>query len=330
MAYAPAGNATTSGSLAHLQNVFIKRKALSRLQKKFRFRDACMEDNIPSRSGRTAQWYRYSNLAANTTPSTEGSVGTSQSLTSKIVSATVSEYSAFITVSTLLDETAPDPILQSAGELLGYQGGLSVDTITRNVIDAEASSTNQNPIATYLKVADIRAAVHGLQGIDVEPFDNGRFFTITSPYNSYDLVNDPAANGLADIFKYTNPEKADLVDRQDRGLVANVAGSNILESTNVYSNGASPNLYRTYVFGKGGLACTSLEGSVPAKVMDPTKQGFNIRVVRGGVPSIADPEGMVGGAVSYRYTFAAVVIDGTTGIGGSYRYKTIDCASSIA
>lgn len=329
MAYAPAGNATTSAGLAHLQNAYIKRKALDRLQKKFRFRDACMEDNIPARSGRTVQWYRYNNLSANTTPSTEGSVGTSQSLTSKIVAATVSEYSAFITVSTLLDETAPDPILQSAGELLGYQGGLSVDTITRAVIDAESSGTNQNPISTYLTVADIRAAVHGLQGIDVEPFDNGQFLTITSPYNSYDLVNDPSANGLADIFKYTDPAKADLVNRQDRGLVSNVAGARIIESTNVYSSG-SPASYRTYVFGKGGVACTALEGSAPARVTDPTKQGFNIRVVRGGVPSIPDPEGMIGGAVSYRYTYAAVVIDGAVGIGGSFRYRTIDAQSSIA
>lgn len=329
MAYAPTGNATTSPGLAHLQNVFIKRKALSRLQKKFRFRDACMEDNIPARSGRTAQWYRYSNLSANTTPSTEGSVGTSQSLTSKIVSATVSEYSSFITVSTLLDETAPDPILQSAGELLGYQGGLSVDTITRNVIDAESSSTNQNPIATYLKVADIRASVHGLQGIDVEPFEDGQFLVLTSPYNSYDLANDPAANGLADIFKYTQPDKANLVNRQDRGQFAQVAGSKIIESTNVYSSG-SPASYRTYVFGKGGIACTSLEGSVPSKVTDPTKQGFNVRVVRGGVPSIPDPEGMIGGAVSYRFTYTAVVIDGVSGVGGSFRYRTIDAQSTIA
>jgi len=52
--------------------------------------------------------------------------------------------------------------------------------------------------------------------------------------------------------------------------------------------------------------------------------------VRGGVPSIPDPEGQIGGAVSYRFTYTAVVIDGTTGVGGSYRYRTIDAQSSIA
>jgi N4-gp56 family major capsid protein len=329
MAYSPAGNLTSSPGLAHLQNVFIKRKALDRLQKKFRFREACMEDNIPARSGRTVQWFRYDNLAAITTPAEEGSVGTSQSFSSRVVSATVSEYSAFITVSTLLNETAPDPVLQSAGDLIGYQGGLSVDTITRNVIDADASSTNQNPIATYLTVKDIRASVHGLQGIDVEPFENGQFLVITSPYNSYDIVNDPAANGLADIFKYTNPDKADLVTRQDRGTVASVAGAKIIESTNVYSAG-TPTLYRTYVFGKGGWARTSLEGSAPAMVTDPTRQGFNINVVRSAGPTPYDPAGELGGAVSFRFTYTACGLSGQAGIGGSFRSRTIDAASSIA
>jgi len=158
MAYTPAGNVTSSAGLSHLAAILYRKKALDRLQKKFRFRTACSKDMLQRQSGRTVQFFRYTNLSANTTPTTEGTVGTSLSLTSKIVQATVSQYSAFITVSDLLEATAIDPIVTNAAELLGYQAGLSVDVITRNVIDAESANTNQALLASYLRVSDLRAS----------------------------------------------------------------------------------------------------------------------------------------------------------------------------
>jgi hypothetical protein len=45
---------------------------------------------------------------------------------------------------------------------------------------------------------------------------------------------------------------------------------------------------------------------------------------------VADPEGVISAAVSYNFIFTAVVLDGPAGIGGVYRYKTLDAQSSIA
>jgi hypothetical protein len=237
MAYQPAGNLTSSAGLAHLQSLYYKKRALDRLQKKFVFRSACEKDMIPKQVGRSVQFFRYTNFSASTTETTEGTVGSSLSLTSRILNATVSQYTAFITVSDLLKDTAIDPIVQAAGELLGYQAGLSVDTITRGVIDAESSSTN------------------------------------------------------------------------------------VLTQT-------TPNRYRTYFFGKGGCACVDLEGRGPTDVRDPRKQRFNINVIP-GQKQIADPEGVIGAAVSYNFVFTTVVLEGPSGIGGTYRYKTLDPQSTI-
>ena len=57
--------------------------------------------------------------------------------------------------------------------------------------------------------------------------------------------------------------------------------------------------------------------------MDPEKQSFKINVIKGG-PQIADPEGMIGSAVSYRFVFAVKTLDSTT-----YRYKIVLSDSSI-
>jgi N4-gp56 family major capsid protein len=302
---------------------------MDRLQKKFVFRMACEKDMIPKQVGRTVQFFRYTNFTANTTEKTEGAVGTSLSLTSKILSATVSQYTAFITVSDLLKDTSLDPIVEAAAGLLGYQAGLSVDTITRGVIDAESSSTNQALLATYLRVSDLRNARHQLQAIDVQPFEDGQFLVFAHPYSTYDLVNDPNAMGLADIGVKYNPDfkQSALVRYEDRGTVANVAGCKVIESTNVKTQ-TTPNRYRTYVFGKGAVACVDLEGRGPTDVRDPRKTRFNIAVIPGS-KSIADPEGVIGAAVSYNFVFTTVVLEGPTGIGGSYRYKTLDPQSTI-
>jgi N4-gp56 family major capsid protein len=330
MAYSPAGNLTTSAGLGHLQQVYYKKKALSRLQKKFKFRMACMMDSIPRMSGRTVQWYRYSNFTANTTPTTEGTVGTSLSLTSKPVSATVSQFTSFITVSDFLKDTAIDPILTQASDLLGYQGGLSVDTITRNLIDSASASVTQNLIGTYAKVADLRNYRSQLAAVDVEPIENDEYLVILHPFIAYDIVNDPAAGGLADIFKYnTDVSKTPLVRYEDRGTLTHIAGCKVVESTNVLVTAGTPNTYRMYAFGLDGIGCVDLEGRGPAQVIDPKKQRFNISVVQGGTPSIPDPEGVIGGAVSYNYIYTAAILDGPAGIGGTYRYRITDAASSI-
>lgn len=330
MAYTPATNTSSSAGLAHLASIYYKRKGLDRLMKKFIFRQVCMDDMLPKANGKTVQFYRYSNFGTNTTPTVEGTVGTGLSMTSKVLGATVSQYSAFITISDLVNLTAIDSQVTSASDLLGYQAGLSVDTMTRNVIDDCHTGTNQTLLGTYLRVADLRASRHGLQAIDVEPFEDNNFFAILHPFVSYDLVNDPAAVGLADIYKYTDPKGSPLIKYEDRGVITHVAGCKVVESTNVYQGTSGSNTtYRVYIFGKGAVGCVDLEGRSPSNVQDPSKQRFKINVVNGGVPSIPDPEGVIGAAVSYNFVFTTVVLDGPAGIGGVYRHRTIDAISSI-
>jgi hypothetical protein len=63
-------------------------------------------------------------------------------------------------------------------------------------------------------------------------------------------------------------------------------------------------------------------------VTDPKRQRFNINVIK-GEKNIYDPEGVIGAAVSYNYVFTAVVLEGPAGIGGTYRFKTLEAPSSI-
>jgi len=267
---------------------------------------------VPRRSGKTVQWFRYALLGANTTPAPEGTVGNSNTLSTVTLSGTVSEYSDFITVSTLLDETAIDPIVQNASEQLGYAAGLSVDTIIKAAFDGQSSATlTPATLGTFATVDDLRRAKALLEGVDVRPKDDKYYYCIMHPYIIYDIKSDSTAGGFIDLMKWADPkvflEPPNPFD-DPVGVVENIK---IWATTNVTTSGSSPNvLYSAYVVGRGAAGAVDLQGSGPSRVEDPSKQQFRINVIRGG-PQIADPAGMIGAAVSYRYVFLTQILDTT-------------------
>lgn len=317
MAYGPSPNTTVSAGLAHLATVWYNRRALDQLKKRFRFYNACEPDMVPRRSGKTVQWFRYNLLGANTTPAPEGTVVNSNTLSTTTLSGTVSEYADFITVSTLLDETAIDPIVQNAAEQLGYAAGLSVDTIIKAAFDGQSSAVlSPATLGTYATVDDLRRCKAILEANDVRPKDEQFYYCIMHPYIVYDIKSDNTAGGFIDLMKamYTGAQqespfiKAPNPFDEPIGIVENIK---IWVTTNVTTSGSAPNvLYSVYVVGRGAAGAVDLQGSGPSRVEDPSKQQFRINVIRGG-PQIADPEGMIGAAVSYRYVFLAQILDTT-------------------
>lgn len=331
MAYAPSSVTTASAQLAHLKAIHYRKEAMDRLVAKNRFHEICDKDQHELQNGRTVVWFRYGPTAALTSTTSEGTVGTPQGpFSTRQLEATLSQYSAFIVLSDFLVETAIDPIVENHARLLGEQAGKTVDNITRAVIDDEFVSSSvapgQSAVATYMKVADLRKARHTLISLEVEPFMNDMFPVFMHPYVSYDLVNDPDANGLADIVKHTNPQASPLI-KYSEGRLVEVAGCKVIEVTNVKVTGSN---YRTYVFGKGAIGSVDLAGRGPSRITDPKKERFAINVIRPKGNELADPEGNIGGAVSYNFKTTTIVKEGPSGIGGSYRYRMIDTPSSIA
>lgn len=330
MAYNPAGNLTSTSQIQHLATVYYQRKMLDQLMKIFLFLSVTEPDVLPLRSGKTVQFFRYNLFAANTQPSAEGAVGNSLILGSSTISATVSEYSDYVTLSTLLTETAIDPIAENAAEQLGYRAGISVDTIVRTEFDSPTGGTapTLSTLGPNGTIADLRRAVAVLSALDVRPREGSDFVAIIHPYVLYDVMADNTAGGFVDIMKYANPNvfvEGSVGPRTwSNGEVGKVESCRLLKSTNVKTSGSAPNvLYYTYVVGKGACGAVSLSGRGPSNVMDPTRQKFKVNVIP-GKPSIADPEGKIGAAVSYRFVFVAKLLDTTT-----YRYRIIQMDSSI-
>lgn len=159
--------------------------------------------HIPANGGKTIEFRKYAPLPKALTPLTEGVTPDGQALSVSTVTATVQQFGGYVALSDMLLMTAIDKNLVEATQLLASQAGRTLDTITREVINAgtqvvyaagglsraalvggEASGNN------YLTVDDVRKAVRALKVMNAEKID-GWYVGIIHPDVAYDLMSDP-------------------------------------------------------------------------------------------------------------------------------------------
>ena len=212
---------------------------------------------IPSGSGKTIEFRKFSSLPKATTPITEGVTPDGKSLTVTTITATVAQYGDFITQSDVLELTSLDNTILEATKLLGKQAGLTLDTIVRDKIHGENKSifwandkTSRTNLTNddQLTVKEIQAVVAFLRGQNA-PTIGGKYVAIIHPYVAYDLMRDPE---WIDAHKYANP--TNLYE----GEIGEVAGVRFVQTTEakVYEGG----VFSTLVFGEGAYGVTEISG----------------------------------------------------------------------
>lgn len=94
------------------------------------------EKPIPKNGGKTIEFRRYTPLKKALNPLTEGVTPDGNKLDVATVKSTVKQYGDFIRMSDMLLLTAIDNNLVEALNLLGSQAAVTLDTVTREVINA--------------------------------------------------------------------------------------------------------------------------------------------------------------------------------------------------
>ena len=159
---------------------------------------------IPKNGGKVIEFRQYDPLPEQTTPLTEGVTPDGQSLTVKTITSEVKQYGGYVTLSDMLMMTAIDNNLLQATKLIASQAGRTLDTITREIINAgtvvqfsqgqvdsrdELYYTSEDDNCN-LTVDAIKRAVRFLETQDA-PQINGYYVGIIHPYSKYDLMKDP-------------------------------------------------------------------------------------------------------------------------------------------
>lgn len=323
MAYAPASNKTTTASLAHFAAQWYDREGLDVLRATTIFDRLHEIRDIPRRNGKTVQWFRYGTFGSNTTAHPEGEVGTGLELTSTTVSATVSQYVDWLSFSDLVVATAIDDIVANGVRELSYRAALTVDDIIKAEVDSAAASIDVTPQGEFFSSKDLAKVAHLLAGDNTRAMSNGYFPCLAHPYVTYDLLHDPVVGSIQDLTKRGNQVGQNLQTRNERGLVARFSNVEVFQTTQVTKVTGSPNKWRAYFAGRGGLGFTSISGMSPSRVRDALNERFRIMVRRYGVDK-SDPAGVISATASYNFTAVSKILDTNP-----YRLRKIDLPSSI-
>ena len=178
---------------------------------------------IPKNGGKRIEFRKYASLPKALTPLTEGVTPDGKKLSVSAIEAEVNFYGDYVALSDVLDLTAIDNNAVEATRACGNQAGLTLDTITRNVlqsgtnvyycpeVDADYKRTaTAQPDDRSKLTAGCRLTVNVVKRIATllkavnAPKIEGSYVSIIHPYAAYDLTNDPK---WEEPHKYCKPEE---------------------------------------------------------------------------------------------------------------------------
>lgn len=302
MAYSPASVTT---SIGNYPTVFYDKVAVANFKANLPFYAATDRRQMPMRAGKVVQVFSYNLLAANTTPGTEGTVGTGITPAASTTQITLNQYFDFESFSDFLVDTTIDDVVSNQAAELGYRAALTINNLTstafETAVGSDASAAINLGDNEFMNAAVARQMVMSLRGKDVRPKDDGMFAGIIHPFVAFDLIADNSAGGVIDVLKYTD-NGADQLQRGIQGFrVIQLAGINFIETTTVptYTNFPSSGKtgYATYVVGKDAIISVALD-----KTQIPGEKNFRLEI-NNWRPSSADPAGVVGASVAYNMRY---------------------------
>ena len=245
---------------------------------------------IPANGGKKIEFRKFASLPKALTPLTEGVTPDGKNLKVEAIEAEVAQYGDYITQSDVLELTSIDNTIVEATKLLGKQAGLTLDTITRNVLQsgtmvyycpkvAADGSTTAVTSRTALDntcrlTVDVIKQVAALLKKNNAPKIDGSYVCIIHPFVAYDLMSDPE---WIDAHKYTTSENI------FNGELGKIGGVRFVESSEakVYEGGVfgclmlGANAYGVTEISGGGLQ-TIIKQKGSAGTADPLDQRSSI------------------------------------------------------
>ena len=224
---------------------------------------------IPKNGGKSIEFRKYTPLKKATTPLTEGVTPDGSPLDVSTVTSTVKQYGNWIPLTDMLLLTAIDNNMIQALDLLGTNAGVTLDTITREILNAgtvvryaegqvasRATLTNEHK----LTVKAVKMAVRDLKKQNAQKID-GYYVGIIHPDISFDLTEDP---DWKEMSKYTTPELA------FQGEIGRIAGVRFVETTEakIWAGAGAKvgateehyDVYSTLILGANAYGVTEIEG----------------------------------------------------------------------
>src|ERR1035441_4113606 len=266
MAFSPAGNQLSN--LPQSTVKFYDKKFRENLKAQTPF-VACAERlDLPQKSGNQYEMFMYVPLAANTNQTTEGTVGSSLSVSVLTTTATIGEYADYANFSSLSLATSIDSTVENVAKEMSYRLGESLSALVRATADG-ANSIDSSVLVqlaatstssfTALSLSQIRNSVQSLAGRAVRPFDEASklFAGVIHPFALGDVLADNSNDSPLDILKHTPVGQASMDELVSVDLTETIElpasgvqffQTNLVTTSNNYKSVAGLVALRTYIF----------------------------------------------------------------------------------
>jgi N4-gp56 family major capsid protein len=250
-------------------------------------------------------WTRFTHLPLVSAGQGEGVPTTAVSMSAVNVTGSTAQYDAAVSISDLLAYTSLGDIMKEAMEKLGYNAGLSIDTLVRNTVavggtglatgGVTAVAWTSIPSTAVITIGDIRRAKRTLDRNAARMPSGNAYIAAIHPDAAYDLQGDTTTGGWLDANKYTTNTP------MLTGEIGKLYGVRFLESPNGYVKGTgittSASVYVTSFFGADAFGVTEL-------------QNLRTYVKDFGSGGTGDPTEKVATA-GWKTTFGTAVLDST-------------------
>lgn len=171
-----------------------------------------------SHRGAAVQFYIYTDLAAQTTPLSETADPDSIAISDGTVTLTLAEYGAVIKTTAKLRATSFMDIDTDMANIIGFNAGLSIDTLDRSVLQAgtnvkystgtgtaPSGRTTVTPTNT-LRATDVRRARVDLRNAFVAPVNGSMYWAFIHPDVAFDLQQETGSGAWRTPHEYSAPE----------------------------------------------------------------------------------------------------------------------------
>ena len=269
-------NKTYSPGVAPSVVEYYERSLLENMKPEMVHNRDAQKRTLPEHNGKTVKFRRFTPFAAITEPLAEGVTPAGQTLTETAFTAMVKPYGGHVELTDEINFYLLDNMHQETAKLLGDQAALSLDTISRNALNAGMnvqyanSKTSRGALAATDKLtfAEIKTAVRNLKRKNVKPFADGFYHAIVHP----DVVHDLTADTMwVDVAKYQDKVKT---ERYELGTIYKVK---FFESTNAMVFKA-----QTYIYGtKASLTATAFDAATKCMTVSDTISEDDARAMTG-------------------------------------------------
>ena len=308
--------ANTVGSLSQANIIDYDRKFVKNLKGRTPFVNCTDIRYQAQHSGINHALFMYQPLGGNTVQQQDGVVGSPISITVDTNSLTLGEFGDFTTFSAFALAAALDSPMASSAKEMAYRAAQSLNTLVRNVADSlnsiDGTVDDNITSGAALQMSDVVSNQQSLVGRGVQPFKAGRFCGAIHPFVWGDLRNGTTVNNsVVDILKYTEEghRKLDELSAADQDHAIELPGTGIEFYQSPFVTQV-PNLHSTstglstYIFGEEAIVSVFLKVPGDTNVENGDWRRINCYTSAFN-PTAFDPEGTIGGAVSYRFHYAA-------------------------